>query len=36
MTVTDLPAGTYYFVLTAQDSDGQKSNYSGVVTRQVQ
>ena len=36
VTVTDLPVGTYYFALTAEDSNGQKSNYSGVVTRQVQ
>jgi hypothetical protein len=35
VTVTDLPVGTYYFALTAEDSNGQKSNYSGVVTRQV-
>ncbi len=36
LTVTDLPEGTYYFVLTAEDTNGQQSDYSGVVTKQVQ
>ena len=36
VTVTDLPAGTYYFALTAVDNKGLQSAYSGVVTRQVQ
>ena len=36
VTVTDLPVGTYYFALTAEDSNGQKSSYSGMVTRQIQ
>jgi hypothetical protein len=36
LTVTDLPVGTYYFVLTAEDSNGLESDYSGVVTKQVQ
>ncbi len=36
LTVTDLPVGTYYFVLTARDSDGRESGYSGAAQRQVQ
>jgi len=34
--VTDLPAGTYYFALTARDKDGLESGYSGAVSRQAQ
>jgi len=36
VVVTDLPAGTYYFALTARDKDGLESGYSGAVSRQVQ
>jgi hypothetical protein len=36
ITVTDLPVGTYYFVMTARDTDGQESGYSSVAQRQVQ
>ena len=36
VTLTDLPAGTYYFALTAEDRDGQQSDYSDVVSTQVQ
>jgi hypothetical protein len=35
LTVTDLPAGTYYFVVTARDTTGNESDYSGIVSRQV-
>lgn len=35
-TVTDLPVGTYYFVLTARDIDGRESGYSSPLQRQVQ
>ncbi len=36
VTVTDLPAGTYYFALTAVDNKGLQSAYSGAVTKRVQ
>ena len=36
ITVTDLPVGTYYFVMTARYSDGQESGYSTAAQRQVQ
>jgi hypothetical protein len=35
-TVSDLPEGTYYFVVTARDITGLESGYSDVATRQVQ
>ena len=31
-TVTGLPAGTYYFVVTTIDTEGRESQYSSVVT----
>jgi hypothetical protein len=36
ITVTDLPVGTYYFVMTARDTDGRESGYSSAAQRQVQ
>jgi hypothetical protein len=33
--IPDLPAGTYYLVMTATDSLGQESGYSGVAVREV-
>lgn len=33
--IENLPAGTYYFVATAYDSDGRESEYSGVVTKTI-
>jgi hypothetical protein len=35
-TISDLPVGTYYFVLTTTDINGLESGYSGVATRVVQ
>jgi hypothetical protein len=35
ITITDLPTATYHFVLTARDSTGQVSSYSGSVSRQA-
>jgi len=31
-TFTNLPAGTFHFVLTARDTDGRESQFSPVVT----
>ena len=36
VTVSDLPVGTYYFVITARDTDGRESGHSNVTTRLVQ
>ena len=36
VVVADLPAGTYYFALTATDKAGLESGYSGAVTKQAQ
>lgn len=36
VTVTDLPLGTYYFVLTTRDTDGRESDQSSPAQRQVQ
>jgi Putative Ig domain len=33
--ITNLPAGTYYFVATAYDSAGRESNFSGVVSKTI-
>jgi hypothetical protein len=33
--VEGLPAGTYYFVATAYDSNGMESEFSGVVTKTI-
>jgi hypothetical protein len=33
--IENLPAGTYYFVTTAYDSDGRESEYSGVVAKTI-
>lgn len=35
VTVTDLPLGTYYFVVTAHDTDGLESAYSNTLTKIV-
>ena len=35
ITVTDLPAGTYYFAVTARDTSGQESGLSTPVSRVV-
>jgi hypothetical protein len=35
-TVSDLPVGTYYFVVTARDIAGLESGYSDVATKQAQ
>jgi hypothetical protein len=34
-TVNDLPAGNYYFAVSALDIDGQESNYSAVIQVKV-
>ena len=36
VTVTDLPAGTYYLVVTTRDTDGRESRYSSMATKQTQ
>ncbi len=36
VTIADLPVGTYHFVLTALDTSGQESDYSGVVSKAAQ
>ena len=36
VTVTDLPAGTYYLVVTTRDTDGRESGYSSMATKQTQ
>ena len=36
VTMADLPVGTYYFVMTTRDVDGQESGYSTAAQRQVQ
>jgi len=35
ITVSDLPAGTYYFVLTTTDITGLESSYSSIATRTI-
>lgn len=35
LTITELPVGTYYFVLKARDTGGLESDYSGVVSKQT-
>jgi len=35
-TITQLPVGTYYFVLTTRDTDGRESGYSKMVVKVVQ
>jgi len=35
-TISDLPVGTYYFVMTVSDVAGRESPYSNVATRVVQ
>ena len=34
-TFTNLPAGTYYFVVTTYDADGRESQYSPVITKTI-
>lgn len=36
VVVTDLPVGTYYFALTVDDINGQRSDYSGALLKRVQ
>jgi len=36
VTVSSLPTGTYYFVITARDIAGLESSYSSVATRLLQ
>ncbi|HFD79524.1 MAG TPA: hypothetical protein ENK05_03880 [Gammaproteobacteria bacterium] len=36
ITISDLPLGTYYFVLTTRDTDGRESSYSSMATKQAQ
>jgi len=36
VTITDLPVGTYYLVLTTRDTDGRESEYSSMATIQTQ
>ena len=36
ITLTDLPAGTYYFVMTTRDTNGLESGYSAGAQRQAQ
>jgi len=36
LTISDLPVGTYYFVITATDMDGLESGYSNMATKVVQ
>ncbi|VAW73365.1 hypothetical protein MNBD_GAMMA15-670 [hydrothermal vent metagenome] len=35
-TISDLPVGTYYLVITATDMDGRESSYSNMATKVVQ
>jgi hypothetical protein len=35
LTITDLPSGTYYFVVTARDSSGMESSYSSAVSKRA-
>ncbi len=35
-TVTDLPVGTYYLIVTTRDTDGRESGYSSMITKQIQ
>lgn len=35
MTVSNIPVGTYYFVMTAYDGSGRESAYSGEISRTV-
>ena len=35
-TISNLPAGAYFMVVTTRDSDGRESGQSGLVTKQVQ
>jgi hypothetical protein len=35
VTITDLPQGTYYLVLTTRDTDGRESGYSTEVAKVV-
>ena len=35
VTVTDLPIGTYYLVMTTRDTDGRESGYSSMTTIQA-
>ena len=34
-TTQSLPSGTYYFAVTAYDSDGNESGYSNVINKDV-
>jgi hypothetical protein len=36
VTITDVPAGIYYLVVTTRDTDGRESGYSSMATKQVQ
>ena len=36
MTITDLPTGAYYVVMTTYDVDGRESGYSPEITKTVQ
>ena len=36
VTITDLPVGIYYLVLTTRDTDGRESEYSSMATIQTQ
>jgi len=36
VTVTDLPAGTYYMVMTTRDTEDRYSSYSSMATKQTQ
>lgn len=35
LEIPDLPAGTYYLVMTATDSEGRESGYSSVAAKEV-
>ena len=35
VTVSDLPVGTYYMVMTTRDTDGRESEYSSVIAMQT-
>jgi hypothetical protein len=35
IVIDNLPAGTYYFVMTAYDSDGRESEFSAVVSKSI-
>jgi hypothetical protein len=35
VTINDLPAGTYYMVVTARDTEGRESGPSKLVAKQV-